>query len=92
MPTYCLSDLVTPGAKCRLQFPPDTLDALSRRCCFTDEEAAILRYRSRGMTLLEISFCMQRDFGRRYPDGQYSDRKVDRRIRSIKDKIAGATV
>lgn len=65
MSAYCLSDLVTPGAKCRLQFAPDTLDALSRRCCFTDEEAAILRYRSRGMTLLEISFCMQRDFGSR---------------------------
>lgn len=86
--TYSLAELTRPGAKCPLRLPPDTIDRLSRCCCFTDEEAAILRYRARGLTLLEISFAMQRDFGRRYPDGQYSDRKVDRRIRSIKDKIA----
>lgn len=88
MAAYCLADLITPGVKCRLQLPPDAIDRLSRCCCFTDEEVAILHYRARGFTLLEISFAMQRDFGGRYPDGQYSDRKVDRRIRSIKDKIA----
>lgn len=91
MSVQSLGDLTTPGAKNPLHIAPDDLAALERRCAFTDEERAVLRYRARGYSLLEISFLMQADFGARLPGGQYSDRKVDRRIRSIKDKIAQAT-
>lgn len=85
-----LGDLTTPGARNLLQFPPEALEQLERRCAFTDEEREVLRLRARGYSLLEISFIMADRFGDRRPGGQYSDRTVDRRIRSIKNKIAQA--
>lgn len=85
-----LGDITTPGVKNPLHIPPVTLAELETLCPFTDEERSVLRYRARGFSILEISFLMQDDFGKRYPGGQYSDRKVARRIRSIKDKIAKA--
>ncbi len=83
-------DLTTPGAKNPLHISPAALEELERLCPFTDEERAVLRYRVRGYSVLEISFLMQDEYGKRYPDGMYSDRKVTRRIRAIKNKIARA--
>lgn len=85
-----LGDMTTPGIKNPLHIPPVTLAELERRCAFTDEERDVLRLRARGYSLLEISFIMADRFGARRPGGHYSDRTVDRRIRSIKNKIAQA--
>ena len=87
---HSLGDLTTPGARNALHIAPDELERIERRCPLTDEERAVLRYRARGYSLLEISFRMQDDFGPRRPGGTFSDRTVDRRIRSIKDKLAQA--
>lgn len=43
--------------------------------------------RARGFSVLKISFEMERIHGKEVPGGQYSISKVERRIRSIKDKI-----
>lgn len=88
MSVQSLGDLTTPGARNPLLIAPEELDRIERRCPLTDEERAVLRLRARGYTLLEISFIMADRFGGRRPGGQYSDRTVDRRIRSIKDKLA----
>lgn len=90
MSGYSLGDLTTPGARNALNIAPDELTRIERCCALTDEERAVLRYRARGYSLLEISFLMADEFGSRRPGGTYSDRTVDRRIRSIKNKIAEA--
>ena len=69
--------LTTPGAKCKLQFPRTLREEFERDCGFTDEEITILRLRARGMSVVQIS-C------------ELSEEKVERRIRSIKNKIADA--
>lgn len=75
--------LTTPGAKCKLQFPRALREEFERDCGFTDEEIAILRLRARGMSVVQISFELsEADY--------YSPEKVERRIRSIKNKIADA--
>ena len=50
---------------------------------FTDEELEIFRMRAQGMSIIQISFALGRT-------EYYSTEKVERRIRSIKDKIAAA--
>ena len=46
------------------------------RCPFTDEEIEVFNLRRRGKSRIEISMLLN-----------MSDRTVDRRIKSIKDKI-----
>lgn len=75
--------LTTPGAKCKLQFPRALREEFERDCGFTDEEIAILRLRARGMSVVQISCELsEADY--------YSPEKVERRIRSLKNKIADA--
>ena len=72
-----------PGAKCKLQFPRELREQFERDCGFTDEELEIFRMRAQGMSIIQISFALGRT-------EYYSTEKVERRIRSIKDKIAAA--
>lgn len=75
------------GTKCKLQFPASVRDYFIRECGFTDEEEDVFMLRSRGKTVLQISFLMQEKYGPELPGGQYSVGKVEARIRSIKRKI-----
>ena len=78
------SNLITPGAKNKLQFPRELKEQFERDCGFTDEELTIFRMRARGMSILQISFALQTE------TELYGTEKVERRIRSIKNKIAAA--
>ena len=78
-----LDRLDTAGAKHKLQFPTRLRQQLEQECGFTDEELEILRCRARGMSILQISFRMEEQTGEYYPD-----RRVERRIHTIKAKIA----
>lgn len=79
--------LLVKGSKCNLQFSTAEKDYFERACGFTDEELEIFQMRARGFSVLKISFEMERIHGKEVPGGQYSISKVERRIRSIKDKI-----
>lgn len=78
------SSLTTPGVKNKLQFPRELKERFERDCGFTDEELMIFRMRARGMSILQISFALQTE------TVLYGTEKVERRIRSIKNKIADA--
>ena len=54
---------------------------------FSTEEIQEIQMRARGFSVLKISFEMEKIHGKEIPGGQYSISKVERRIRSIKDKI-----
>ena len=70
-------EMQTPGKKSKLQFPTAMREKLIAECGFTSEEKTILNLRADGLTLLEIA------------DRQScSVETINRRIRSIKDKIA----
>lgn len=70
-------EMQTPGKKSKLQFPTAMREKLIAECGFTHEEKTILNLRADGLTLLEIA------------DRQNcSVETINRRIRSIKDKIA----
>lgn len=75
------------GTKCKLQFPASERDYYIRECGFTDEETDVFLLRSRGKTILQISFIMSDKYGTDIPGGQYTVGKVEARIRSIKQKI-----
>lgn len=75
------------GAKCKLQFTRSEREFLEQECGFTDEELEIFRLRNRGFSVIQISMEMERLHGKEIPGGQYGTGKVERRIRSIKDKI-----
>lgn len=75
------------GNKCNLQFSTKEKEFFERECGFTDEELDIFRLRARGFSVIKISFEMEKLYGKEIPGGQYSVSKVERRIRSIKDKI-----
>ena len=77
IPIDALSDLTTPGKKTKLQFPTALRERFIAECGFTLEEKTILNMRADGLSLLEIA------------DKQYcSIETINRRIRSIKNKIA----
>lgn len=78
------TSLITPGEKNKLQFPRALREQFERDCGFTDEELTIFRMRARGMSILQISFALQTE------TELYGTEKVERRIRSIKNKIAAA--
>lgn len=78
------TSLRTPGEKNKLQFPRELKEQFERDCGFTDEELTIFRMRARGMSILQISFALQTE------TELYGTEKVERRIRSIKNKIADA--
>lgn len=75
------------GRKCNLQFSTKEKLFFEEQCGFTDEELEIFRLRSRGYSVIQISFHMQEVYGKMYPSNQYDVSKVERRIRSIKNKI-----
>lgn len=75
------------GTKCNLQFSRSEREYFEQECGFTDEELEIFRLRSRGKSILQISFAMEELHGKELPGGQYSISKVEARIRSIKKKI-----
>lgn len=79
--------LTAKGTKCNLQFPTSVRDYFINECGFTDEEKDVFLLRSRGKTVLQISFLMQEKYGPELPGGQYSVGKVEARIRTIKRKI-----
>lgn len=75
------------GSKCNLQFSTREREYFEQECGFTDEELDIFRMRARGFSVIKISFEMEAKYGKEIPGGQYSVSKVERRIRTIKDKI-----
>lgn len=75
------------GSKCKLQFSTKEREYFEQECGFTDEELDIFRMRARGFSIIKISFEMENKYGKEIPGGQYSVSKVERRIRTIKDKI-----
>lgn len=75
------------GSKCNLQFSTSEREYFEQECGFTDEELDIFRMRARGFSVIKISFEMEAKYGKEIPGGQYSVSKVERRIRTIKDKI-----
>lgn len=75
------------GSKCNLQFSTKEREYFEQECGFTDEELDIFRMRARGFSVIKISFEMESKYGKEIPGGQYSISKVERRIRTIKDKI-----
>lgn len=60
----------------KFDFRYDEYQRLMERCPFTDEEIEVFNLRRRGKSRIEISMLLN-----------MSDRTVDRRIKSIKDKI-----
>jgi hypothetical protein len=81
------SKLQHPYEKCKMQFPAPIIKAIEEDCGLTDEELDILKLRARGYSVLQISFIMEDKYGKNRLDGRYSDKTVERRIRSIKNKI-----
>ena len=75
------------GKKVNLQFSTKEKNYLLEEAGFTDEEAEIFNLRSRGYTILQISFIMSERHGKELPSGEYTIGKVEARIRSIKRKI-----
>ena len=75
------------GSKCNLQFSTKEREFFEHECGFTDEELDIFRMRARGFSVIKISFEMETKYGKELPGGLYCVSKVERRIRSIKDKI-----
>lgn len=82
-----LEQLSTKGTKCNLQFTTAEKLYFEEQCGFTDEELEIFRLRTRGKTVLQISFIMEDLHGKENPSGTYSVSKVEAKIRSIKRKI-----
>lgn len=72
-----VEEMRTPGRKVNLQFPTAIREKLLEECGFTIEEKEILNLRADGYSLLEIADkkCC-------------SIETINRRIRSIKNKIA----
>ena len=79
--------LCTKGTKCNLQFTTSERDYLINECGFTDEEKDVFLLRTRGKTVLQISFLLTDKYSDELMGQPYSEGKVERRIRSIKEKI-----
>lgn len=75
------------GSKVNLQFSTREKEYFLHEAGFTDEETEIFDLRSRGYTVLQISFIMTDRHYKELPSGQYTIGKVEARIRSIKRKI-----
>lgn len=75
------------GSKVNLQFSTKEREFFEHEAGFTDEELEIFRLRSRGHSVLQISFEMTELHGKEIPSGEYTVGKVEARIRSIKRKI-----
>lgn len=73
--------------KCNFQFTTAEREYLERECGFTDEELEIFRLRARGKSVLQVSFIMEELHAKELPDGVYSTRMVERKIKHIKEKI-----
>lgn len=77
LPIESPSELTIPGKKAKLQFPTALREQYMRECGFTRDEREIFALRADGFSLLQIA------------DRQHcSVETVNRRIRSIKNKIA----
>lgn len=72
-----LTDIAQRGRKAKLQFPTALRERLIAECGFTLEEKTILNFRADGLSIIEIA-------DRRH----CSVETINRRIRSIKNKIA----
>lgn len=79
------------GAKCNLQFPTLERDFYISACGFTDEEKDVFILRSKGKTVLQISFEMEELYKDTLCGNAYSVWKVESRIRAIKKKILNVT-
>lgn len=82
------SKLGTKGTKCKMQFTASERDYLINECGFTDEETDVFLLRARGKTVLQISFILTEKYADDLMGCTYTEGKVERRIRSIKNKIA----
>lgn len=82
------SKLCTKGEKCNLQFTASERDYLINECGFTDEETDVFLLRARGKTVLQISFILTEKYADTLMGVPYTEGKVERRIRSVKNKIA----
>ena len=87
MDTELKSKLGTKGSKCNLQFTASERDYLINECGFTDEETDVFLLRTRGKTVLQISFILTDKYQNDLKGSFYTEGKVERRIRSIKEKI-----
>lgn len=77
LPIESPSEYMIPGRKAKLQFPTALRERYIRECGFTLEEIEIFKLRADGLSLLQIA------------DRQCcSIETINRRIRSIKTKIA----
>lgn len=70
------------GTKCDLQFSTREREYYEQEAGFTDEEIEVFRMRSRGWSVVKISFEMAA-----LHDRYYSVSTIEARIRSIKKKI-----
>lgn len=78
--------LKTPYHKDKMQYPRAIREYILSEAGLTDEETDIFLMRSKGLTVLEISFEMETLYKSKYQ--QYGVEKVERKIRAIKNKIA----
>ena len=79
--------LSTKGAKWNFELTKREQEYFLAECGFTDEEAEIFKLRCRGKTVLQTSFDMEEKFRGNLPDGVYSCKRVEGKIKSIKRKM-----
>ena len=84
--TELKKQLKTPYHKDKMQYPRAIREYILSDAGLTDEERDIFLMRSKGLTVLEISFEMETLYKSKYQ--QYGVEKVERKIRAIKNKIA----
>ena len=82
-----VKEMCSYGTKCNLQFTTSEREYFERECGFTDEELEIFRLRARGKSVLQISFILTEKYADELMGSPYTEGKVERRIRSIKEKI-----
>lgn len=75
------------GAKFNFQLTTSQKETFIRECGFTDEELEIFELRTRGKSIIEITFIMTDKHAKELMGQPYTEGKVERRIRSIKNKI-----
>lgn len=82
-----IKKMCSPNAKCNFQFTKAEREYLETECGFTDEELEIFNLRAKGKSVLQISFILTEKYADDLMGYPYTEGKVERRIRSIKNKI-----
>lgn len=79
--------LSSKGAKWNFELTRKEQEYLLAECGFTDEEVEIFKLRCRGKSILQTSFEMEDRHRDELPNGIYSCKRVETKIRAIKKKI-----